>query len=134
MQESEKREGSLEFDWQHKRPIGPDWNLENFADGIQIERSVQMREYLAEIVQVFIQNFAQDSSAINHQKHQVRLVRIQGVGNPNHLIWVGAVNEPISLEFAQKHAERLRLLPTRAFGDANQFHGSSLSSPNPQPT
>lgn len=59
--------GSLEFAGQRERPVGLDRKLEDIGHGIQIERSVQMREYLAEIVQVLVSNFTQDSSTINHQ-------------------------------------------------------------------
>jgi hypothetical protein len=58
---------SLEVDGQRERPVRLDWKLEDFGDSIQIERSVQMWECLPEIVQIFIPNLAQNSSAINHQ-------------------------------------------------------------------
>lgn len=86
MQERGNQVGSLKFDWQHESPIGPDCKLEGLGHGFQIKRSVPMREVLAKIVQVFFPNFAQDSSAINDQKHQTRLIRVDGIGNPNHLI------------------------------------------------
>jgi hypothetical protein len=59
MRERGKREGSLEFGRQQKRAVYLNWKPEDFGHGIQIKRSVQMREWLAKTVQILLPNLTE---------------------------------------------------------------------------